>query len=91
MESADRNPPPKHDKKGLGFNAGQQSSVPPINAFTPVKFKSGGIIHQGHANAVEDEGDSDYDLDNWIRPSVPGVELSNWTAQDVIQVMQAQE
>ena len=61
---------------------------------TPEMFASGDIVHQGHVNgidAVEDEGDSDYDLDNWIKPSVPGVELSNWTAQDVIQVMQAQE
>ena len=56
-----------------------------------MKFSSAGLIKVGQANAIVEDADSDYDMDEWIRPSVPGVELNNWTSEDVVQVMLAQE
>ncbi|XP_050916564.1 uncharacterized protein LOC127131691 [Lathyrus oleraceus] len=83
--------PLKFDKLGLGLNHSQQDVAPDVpkapSVLTPVKFISAGFISNDQANVVGDNDDSDYDIDNWIQPSVLGEELHNWTAEDVIQVM----
>ena len=69
---------PKFDKHCLGFRPSQPGMAPKAaNLHTPIKFASGGIIHDGHANAIGAEEDSDCDFENWIRPSVPSQSLSN--------------
>ncbi|KAI5436717.1 hypothetical protein KIW84_023005 [Lathyrus oleraceus] len=35
---------------------------------------------------ADEDGDSDYDLDDWVRPRAPGEIINNWTAEDVVQV-----
>ncbi|XP_058729317.1 uncharacterized protein LOC131601500 isoform X2 [Vicia villosa] len=84
---------PKFNKNGLGFNPGRQSFTSPTSSFTPVRFVRGGVIQDGKVNAIVkgEEVDSDCDFDSWIRPSIPGTKLNNWTIEDVIQVTQAQE
>ncbi|KAI5418907.1 hypothetical protein KIW84_043217 [Lathyrus oleraceus] len=73
--------PPTFDKLDLSFSHSKQglSHEPPQvpNILTPVKFASTGFINIGQANVVGDDVDSDYDIDNWIRPSVPGEGLRN--------------
>ena len=84
--------PPKLNKFGVGFTPGLQGATSKDTySFKAVKFSSAGLIKDGQANAIVEDTDSDYDMDEWIRPSVPGVELNNWTSEDVVQVMLAQE
>ena len=70
----------KKDKGGMGFVAGRSApvTIPPKVRRIPalIKFISAGVIHE-EAHAVSDEGDSDCEMDNWIRPTVPGQEPSN--------------
>lgn len=83
--------PLKFDKLGLGFSHSHQDVAPEVpqapSVLTPVKFTSVGFFSSDQDNVVGDDDDSDYDINNWIRPSVPGAELHNWTTKDVIQVM----
>jgi hypothetical protein len=39
----------------------------------------------------EENGDSDCDIDNWVRPRVPGEVLRNWSSEEIIQVTLLQE
>ena len=82
----------KYDKHCLGFTPSKPGMAPKAASLrTPVKFASGGIVHEGHANAVDAEEDSDCDFDSWIRPSVPGQSLCDWTSEDVVEVTKALE
>ncbi|XP_050875552.1 uncharacterized protein LOC127079174 [Lathyrus oleraceus] len=87
--------PLKFDKLGLGFSYSQQGLSPEApkapGVLTLVKFTSVGFISNDQANTVGDDDDIDYDIDNWIRPSVPGERLCNWTIEHVIQVTLNQE
>ena len=70
--------PPKLNKFGVGFTPGLQGvTSKDADSFKPVKFSSAGLIKDAQANAIVEDADSDYDMDEWIRPSVPGVELNN--------------
>ncbi|XP_050877813.1 uncharacterized protein LOC127081614 [Lathyrus oleraceus] len=70
--------PPKFDKFSLGFRPVIKSNThKPSSSFTPVKFASGGIVRDGQVNVATDEVDNDYEMDQWIKPSVPGQELNN--------------
>ena len=81
---------PKFNKFGLGFSPHNHSMAPQApNLSTPVRFARAGL-NNGRVNVVDDAA-SDYDIDKWIRPSVPGVELNNWTSGDVILVTLVQE
>ena len=84
----------KKDKGGLGFVEGRRAPVtipPKVQGVpVPIKFISGSIIHE-EAHTVSDEGDNDWDMDNWIRPTVPGQEPSNWFFEDIITVTHHQE
>ncbi|XP_050875925.1 uncharacterized protein LOC127079584 [Lathyrus oleraceus] len=84
--------PLKSDKLGPRFSISQQGIAPQApKILTSMRFTSVGFINNDQANVVGDDDDSDYDIDNWIRPSVPGEELCNWTAKDVTQVTINQE
>ncbi|KAI5407365.1 hypothetical protein KIW84_053570 [Lathyrus oleraceus] len=53
----------------------------------PSTFTSAGLMNHGDVFAASSEdGDSDWDLDNWVRPRAPGEMINNWTAEDVVQV-----
>lgn len=85
--------PLKLNKLGLKFNISQQGIAPQApKILTPMRFTSVGFINNDQANVVgDDDDDNDYDIDNWIQPSIPGEELRNWTAKDVTQVIINQE
>jgi hypothetical protein len=58
----------------------------------PITFSSAGIIQYGQVSAVNDEdGDSDYDIDNWVRPRIPGEVINNWSSEEIIQVTLLEE
>lgn len=77
---------PKFDKFCLGFKGNKSDMASgPTSLSTPVKFSSAGIVQDGYANAIGEEN-NDSNVGRWMRPSVPGVGLSNWTFVDVIQV-----
>ena len=56
----------------------------------PIRFVSGGIIHE-EAHVVSEEGHNNYEMDKWIRPTIPGQEPANWFAEDVIEVTRYEE
>ena len=86
--------PMKKDKYGMGSVAWWHApvTIPPKTQGVPapIKFISGGIIHE-EAHAVSDEGNIDYDIDNWIRPTVLGQEPSNWFFEKIVTVIRYQE
>ena len=83
---------PKFNKFGLGFNPGKQSTTPRASSLsTPMMFSRPCATQEGHANAVGDDRADGYNVEDWIRPSVPGQTLNNWTSVDVIQVSSAEE
>ncbi|XP_050877660.1 uncharacterized protein LOC127081452 [Lathyrus oleraceus] len=90
--------PTRKDKCGLGFKFDQEwrnqkkNSTPETQqAVGPIKFISAGKSTEEDACVVEDEVDSDYDLENWIHPTVPRQELSNWTSEELITVTRVEE
>lgn len=81
--------PVKKDRFGIGYKPTQKSQEPiSRNQGSPVviKFSSAGIIQDGQVLAVDDDADSDYDMDNWIQPCAPNQELPNWTSEDIVPV-----
>ena len=80
--------PVKEDKFGIGYQ--------PVLTYTtlqgPITFSSAGIIQYGQVSAVNDEeGDSDCDIDNWVRPKIPGEVINNWSSEKIIQVTLLEE
>ncbi|KAI5447729.1 hypothetical protein KIW84_015252 [Lathyrus oleraceus] len=52
-----------------------------------MKEDNAGIIQYGQVSAVNDEdGDSDCDIDNWVRPRIPGEVINNWSSEEIVQV-----
>ena len=83
---------PKFDKFSLGFSPGQYSVAPRTSSLsTPVKFSRPCATQEGHVNAVGDDRVDGYNVEDWIRLSIPGQTLNNWTSVDVIQVSSAEE
>ncbi|XP_058776858.1 uncharacterized protein LOC131651207 [Vicia villosa] len=80
--------PIKQDKCGIGYQLGQSSSngapKKPVT-FVPIKFSSAGIV-KDHICAADDNMDSDYDIEEWIKPCVPGHKLLNWSSEDIISI-----
>ena len=63
---------PKFNKFGLGFIPGQQSATPIASDLsTPVKFSRPSAAQEGHVNTVGDERVDGYNVEDWIRPSIP--------------------
>ncbi|XP_058756794.1 uncharacterized protein LOC131630013 [Vicia villosa] len=80
--------PIKQDKCGIGYQVGQSSSDGSFKkpgTFVPIKFSSAGIV-KDHICATDDDMDSDYDIEEWIKPCVPGQKLLNWSSEDIISV-----
>ena len=81
--------PTQTDKKGLGFMTGRNKSIStPLKTQdipSPIQFVSGGVIHE-EVDAVNEDGDSDCEMDKWVRPTVQVEKLVNWFAEDVIEV-----
>lgn len=90
--------PTQKDKCGLGFKFDQEwrnqkkNSTPETQQVVgPIKFISAGKSTEEDACVVEDEVDNDYDLENWIHPTVPGQKLSNWTSEELVTVTRVEE
>ncbi|XP_058755175.1 uncharacterized protein LOC131628350 [Vicia villosa] len=80
--------PIKQDKCGIGYQLGQSSSngaPKKPGTFVPIKFSSAGIV-KDHVCAADDDMDSDYDIEEWIKPCVPGQKLLNWSSEDIISI-----
>ena len=76
--------PVKEDKFGVGYQPLQAEQVGQAG---PSTFTSAGLMNHGDVFAADvEDGDSDCDLDCWVRPSAPGEVINNWTAEDVVQV-----
>ncbi|XP_058774480.1 uncharacterized protein LOC131648768 [Vicia villosa] len=85
--------PIKQDKCGIGYQLGQSSSneaSKKFGTFVPIKFSSAGIV-KDHICAADDDMDSDYDIEEWIKPCVPGQKLLNWSSEDIISIASDQE
>ncbi|XP_058726057.1 uncharacterized protein LOC131597370 [Vicia villosa] len=85
--------PIKQDKCGIGYQVGQSSSneaPKKPGTFIPIKFSSAGIV-KDHICAADDDMDSDYDIEGWIKPCVPGQKLLNWSSEDIISIAFDQE
>ncbi|KAI5433312.1 hypothetical protein KIW84_020552 [Lathyrus oleraceus] len=80
--------PVKEDK----FRIGYQPVLTSTTLQGPVTFSSAGIIQYGQVSAVnEEDGDSDCDIDNWVRPRIPGEVINNWSSEEIIQVTLLEE
>ncbi|KAI5426567.1 hypothetical protein KIW84_032125 [Lathyrus oleraceus] len=76
--------PIKEDKFGIGYQPLQAEQGVQIG---PSTFTSVGLMNHGDVFAADSEdGGSDCDLNNWVRPCAPGEMINNWTAEDVVQV-----
>ncbi|XP_058766556.1 uncharacterized protein LOC131640166 [Vicia villosa] len=53
--------------------------------FVPNKFSSAGIV-KDHICVADDDMDSDYDIEEWIKPCVPEQKLLNWSSEDIISI-----
>ncbi|KAI5436475.1 hypothetical protein KIW84_022825 [Lathyrus oleraceus] len=85
--------PVKEDKLGIGYQPALTSTTSmPQTRQGPITFSSAGIIQYGQISAInkEDE-DSDCDIDNWVRPRVPGEVLRNWSSKEINQVTLLEE
>jgi hypothetical protein len=80
--------PVKEDKFGIGYQPTLTSTTStPQTRQGPITFSSAGIIQYGQVSAInKEDGDSDCDIDNWVRPRVPGEVLRNWSSEEIIQV-----
>ena len=80
--------PVKEDKFGIGY----QPVLTSTTLQGPITFSSAGIIQYGQVSAVnEEDGDSDCDIDNWVRPRIPGEVINNWSSEEIIQVTLLEE
>ena len=53
----------------------------------PVNF----VIPSEVSAVNEEDGDSDCDIDNWVRPKIPGEVINNWSSEEIIQVTLLEE
>ncbi|KAI5443040.1 hypothetical protein KIW84_011900 [Lathyrus oleraceus] len=80
--------PVKEDKFGIGY----QPVLTSTTLQGPITFSSADIIQYGQVSAVnEEDGDSDCDIDNWVRPRIPGEVINNWSSEEIIQVTLLEE
>ncbi|KAI5427624.1 hypothetical protein KIW84_032870 [Lathyrus oleraceus] len=78
----------KEDKFGIGY----QPVLTSTTLQGPITFSSAGIIQYGQVSAVnEEDEDSDCDIDNWVRPQIPGEVINNWSSEEIIQVTLLEE
>ncbi|KAI5435748.1 hypothetical protein KIW84_022249 [Lathyrus oleraceus] len=80
--------PMKEDKFGIGYQPALTSTTSTLQTRQgPITFSSAGVIQYGQVSAVNDEdGDSDCDIDNWVRPRIPGEVINNWFSEEIVQV-----
>ncbi|KAI5386852.1 hypothetical protein KIW84_073120 [Lathyrus oleraceus] len=85
--------PMKEDKFGIGYQPALTSTTStPQTRQGPITLSSAGIIQYGQISTInEEDGDSDCDINNWVRPSVPGEVLRNWSSEEIIQVTLLEE
>ncbi|KAI5430834.1 hypothetical protein KIW84_035096 [Lathyrus oleraceus] len=85
--------PMKEDKFGIGYQPTLTSTASaPQTRQGPITFSSAGIIQYGRISAIkEEDGDSDCDIDNWVRLRVPGEVINNWSSEEIIQVTLLEE
>ncbi|KAI5415820.1 hypothetical protein KIW84_041023 [Lathyrus oleraceus] len=74
-------------KTGTSIASYKQAMEGAQNQKGPCTFTSAGLMNHGVVFAIENEdGDSDCDMDNWVRPCAQGEKINNWTAEEIIQV-----
>ncbi|KAI5390034.1 hypothetical protein KIW84_075384 [Lathyrus oleraceus] len=76
--------PVKEDKFGIGYQPLQSEQGVQKG---PSTFTSAGLMNHGVVFATgSEDGDSDCDLDSWVRPCAQGEMVNNWTAEEIVQV-----
>jgi len=70
----------KEDRFGVGYQPGRGSSGQNRGRRQPFTFTSAGMLDPDHICMVGEEGDSDCEMDRWIKPCAPGMEVQNWKA-----------
>jgi hypothetical protein len=76
--------PVKEDKFGIGYQPLQSEQGVQKG---PSTFTSAGLMNHGDVFAIgSEDGDSDCDVDNWVRPCAPGEMVNNWIAEEIVQV-----
>ena len=83
----------KDDKFGIGYQPALTSTTLALQTRQgPITFSSAGVIQYGQISAINDEnGDNDYDIDNWVRPRIPGEVINNWSSEETVQVTLLEE
>jgi hypothetical protein len=76
----------KKDRFGVGYQPGRGSSGQGRGRRTSFTFTSAGMLDPDHICVVGEEIDSDCELDSWIKPCAPGMEIQNWKAEKIITV-----
>ncbi|KAI5382177.1 hypothetical protein KIW84_UN0102 [Lathyrus oleraceus] len=83
--------PAKKDRFGVGYQPGRGSSGQGRGRRTSVTFTSAGMLDPDHICMMSEEADSDCDMDRWIKPCAPGMEIQNWKAEKIIRVTLLEE
>jgi hypothetical protein len=85
--------PVKDDKFGIGYQPTLTFTTSALQTRQgPITFSSAGVIQYGQISAINDEnGDSDCDIDNWVRPRIPGEVINNWSSEEIVQVTLLEE
>ncbi|XP_058726011.1 uncharacterized protein LOC131597324 [Vicia villosa] len=79
----------KEAKAVLGQSSSNGAPEKP-GTLVPIKFSSAGIV-KDHICAADDDMNSDYDVEEWVKPCVSGQKLLNWSSEDIISIASDQE
>jgi hypothetical protein len=81
----------KKDRFGVGYQPGRGSSGQGRGRRPSVTFTSAGMLDPDHICMVDEEVDSDCEIDRWIKPCAPGMGVQNWKAEKIITVTLLEE
>jgi hypothetical protein len=82
--------PEKKDRFGVGYQPGRGLGRG-RGGRTSVTFTSAGMLDPDHICMMGEDTDSDCDMDRWITPCEPGMEIHNWKAEEIIRVTLLEE
>jgi hypothetical protein len=82
--------PEKKDRFGVGYKP-SRGSGPSRGGRASVTFTSAGMLDPDHICMMGEDTDSDCDMDRWITPCEPGMEIHNWKAEEIIRVTLLEE
>ncbi|KAI5394763.1 hypothetical protein KIW84_061398 [Lathyrus oleraceus] len=81
----------KKDRFGVGYQPSRGSSRQGRGRYQPFTFTSAGMLDPDRICMVGEEIDNDCEIDQWIKPCVPGMEIQNWKAEKIITITLREE